>query len=112
MRRLLWHGNSSGSDRDPNSSDNPVCLSVQSYGLYCQHYASTTHIFLKFLAKFRHILPPIYGTLSQLLTIGTTIHGQQLVYIIISKWINEGVCLDRTQTFHRRYLKLNHLYKL
>jgi hypothetical protein len=37
MRRLLWYGNSSGSDRNPNSSDNPVCLSVQSYGTYCQH---------------------------------------------------------------------------
>jgi hypothetical protein len=36
MRRLLWYGNSSGSDRNPNSSDNPVCLSVQSYGTYCQ----------------------------------------------------------------------------
>jgi hypothetical protein len=39
MRRLLWYGNSSGSDRNPNSSDNPVCLSVQSYGTYCQHVA-------------------------------------------------------------------------
>jgi hypothetical protein len=37
MRRLLWYGNSSGSDRNPNSSDNHVCLSVQSYGTYCQH---------------------------------------------------------------------------
>jgi hypothetical protein len=36
MRRLLWYGNSSGSDRNPNSSDNPVCLSVQLYGTYCQ----------------------------------------------------------------------------
>jgi hypothetical protein len=36
MRRLLWYGNSSGSDCNPNSSDNPVCLSVQSYGTYCQ----------------------------------------------------------------------------
>jgi hypothetical protein len=40
MRRLLWYGNSSGSDRNPNSPDNPVCLSVQSYGTYCQHHAS------------------------------------------------------------------------
>jgi hypothetical protein len=38
MRRLLWYGNSSGSDRNPNSSDNPVCLSVQSYGTYCQQW--------------------------------------------------------------------------
>jgi hypothetical protein len=30
MRRLLWYGNSSGSDCNPNSSDNPVCLSVRS----------------------------------------------------------------------------------
>jgi uncharacterized membrane protein YgcG len=30
MRRLLWYGNSLGSDRNPNSSDNPVCLSVRS----------------------------------------------------------------------------------
>jgi hypothetical protein len=37
MRRLLWYGNSSGWDRNPNSSDNPVCLSVQLYGTYCQH---------------------------------------------------------------------------
>jgi hypothetical protein len=36
MRRLLWYGNSLGSDRNPNSWDNPVCLSVQSYGTYCQ----------------------------------------------------------------------------
>jgi hypothetical protein len=36
MRRLLWYGNSSGSDRNPNNSDNPVCLSIQSYGTYCQ----------------------------------------------------------------------------
>jgi hypothetical protein len=36
MKRLLWYGNSSGSDRNPNSSDDPVCLSVQSYGTYCQ----------------------------------------------------------------------------
>jgi hypothetical protein len=36
MRRLLWYGNSSGSDRNPNSLDNPVGLSVQSYGTYCQ----------------------------------------------------------------------------
>jgi hypothetical protein len=28
--------------RNPNSSDNPVCLSVQSYGTYCQHTASPT----------------------------------------------------------------------
>jgi hypothetical protein len=75
------------------------------------YYASPTHIFLKFLAKFRHILPPTYQTLSQLRTIGTTINGQQLVYIVFSKWINNGVCLDRSQTFHQRYLKLNHLYK-
>jgi hypothetical protein len=25
---------------NPNSSDNPVCLSVQSYGTYCQHTLS------------------------------------------------------------------------
>jgi hypothetical protein len=37
MRRLLWYGNSSGSDRNPNSLDNPVYLSFQSYGTYCQH---------------------------------------------------------------------------
>jgi hypothetical protein len=41
MRRLLWYGNSSGSDRNPNSSDNPVCLSVQSYGTYCQEAQET-----------------------------------------------------------------------
>jgi hypothetical protein len=28
MGRILWYGNSSASDRNPNSSDNPVCLSV------------------------------------------------------------------------------------
>jgi hypothetical protein len=44
MRRLLWYGNSSGSDCNPNSSDNPVCLSVQSYGTYCQHLQPKWHL--------------------------------------------------------------------
>jgi hypothetical protein len=30
-----------GSDRNPNSSDNPVCLSVQSYGTYYQQQNAT-----------------------------------------------------------------------
>jgi hypothetical protein len=75
-------------------------------------FASTSHIFLKFLSKFRHILPPTYGTLSQLRTIGPTIDGQHLVYMVFWKGIYYGACLDRTQTFHQRYLQVNHLYKL
>jgi hypothetical protein len=60
MRRLLWYGNSSGSDRKPNSSDNPVCLSVQSYGTYCQQPQGPVFVFN---AKLRRVHFPIgYGS--------------------------------------------------
>jgi hypothetical protein len=41
---LWWYGNSLGLDRNPNSSDNPVCMSVQSYGKYChQQYVPSLY---------------------------------------------------------------------
>jgi hypothetical protein len=49
--KLLWYGNSPGSDRNPNSSEKPVRLSVQSYGTYCQH---TLSIFPLKNALFEH----------------------------------------------------------
>jgi hypothetical protein len=51
MRRLLWYDNSSGSDRNPKSLDNPVCLSVQSYGTCFQ---CTLSIFQLKNAVFEH----------------------------------------------------------
>ena len=50
--------------------------------------------------------------MKQLRTIAATINGQQLVYIVFSKWTNDGRCLDGTSTFVECYVKRNHLYKL
>jgi hypothetical protein len=67
MRRLLWYGNSSGSDRNPNSSDNPVCLSVQSYGTYCQHILLKDGVNILYPSPKDHGIPGRYIVISAVL---------------------------------------------
>jgi hypothetical protein len=50
--------------------------------------------------------------LRQLRTIGSTINGQQLVYVVFSKWTNDETCLDGSLSFSECYHELKHLYKV
>jgi hypothetical protein len=65
MRRLLWYGNSSGSDRNPNSSDNHLYLSVQLYGTYCQQTMLVASRSLAFVSVSSHLLVAKEGLLSR-----------------------------------------------
>jgi hypothetical protein len=81
MRRLLWYGNSLGSNRNPNSLDNPVCLSVQLYGTYCQHLFPNLLFKADTVGQLDLSIPSLYPSFPSLVT------NAWLLQIIPKLWV-------------------------